>query len=163
MSSAVRQWFSEKQMQGFPMASFCILHRRLILHWDCNVWSYHKFAAAYGFIAGANIWAILCWQFSDFLVQKRRAWARARERADAKPKSRPKQLKNDAAKHSYIIWCAGLSTLIVGIAVLCIAWIHADQVNYELSQLNGVLYPANDQVPPEACSPHVIPVVKYFN
>jgi hypothetical protein len=48
MSSAVRQWFSEKQMQGFFQWQVSAFFIGGLFSIGIAMWSYHKFAATYG-------------------------------------------------------------------------------------------------------------------
>lgn len=93
------------------------------------MWTFQEYIAAFVFISVSGLWAITCWQLSEFLADKRRWSLAAKAKFNKKPNSKPKMARAMDAKKSFLAWNAGVSTLIVTMLIFCLLWVRASELN----------------------------------
>ena len=93
----------------------------------------HLFSAAYWFFGLAGIWSLGWWLSSDF-VQTRRLTSHHKKE-----------------KHDFIVRKFGGSLFLIAIFACCFYWTYATQKEYELTLPVGLLTPANEPTPKNAC------------
>lgn len=102
------------------------------------------FDISYALLLAAIVWSVGSFWSSSFLVNKR---VETDNRAE------------------YKAWVVIVPVLVLTFAVFCVLKIHSIQIARDLSELNGVLIPANDADPPSPCSAELVsesPLRLYF-
>jgi len=89
------------------------------------------FALSYVLLAAATVWSLGALLSSSWLANKK---------VDTK------------AGRPYRAWQVGTAALIVGFGIFCISKVYSIQIGRELSEMNGVLEPANAPDPPGPCN-----------
>jgi len=95
------------------------------------MWTLRNYAPAYAFAILAGTWAILHWQFSDFLGEKRGKWLKARVKSSLKPKSNPKRAREAETKRDFFGWNLGVSAVLVLVLLGSLMWMRRDELNYQ--------------------------------
>lgn len=114
----------------------------------------NHFVLAYLFFVVCGLWSVAYWLTSDYLDKQR---GMLRGRAIAR---NPERLQR--AKRRYLTALYGISILLVLLTGICLDVVHIAQTEYELSTLEGFLYPANDKDPPSFCAPTDENALKFF-
>ncbi len=106
-------------------------------------WAFLCFVVSYMAFLLAGLGIIAKWGKSDFLTEKcRDIWQ--------------KQLKTGSSRAGAVtrtaLWRFAPSVFLVGLTAIALFITRTAQEDYELAQQEGVLYPANDPMPTDACS-----------
>ena len=102
-----------------------------------------KFLLAYFFFVVFGIWSLLCWFASDYLKKEKR-----------KLESRAARRSNDYQKRQFRLTARkwGMTAFILITTALSLIGVWKQESSYDLMQLAGVLLPAGDPTPPNACT-----------
>jgi hypothetical protein len=103
------------------------------------MWIYHKFSAAHLFISVAGVWAIFYWQFSDFMIERRKNWLKSEDKSSAKPNSIPEHQTPVASEREYLKWNILITALIVVSVLACLSAMRQDQRQSEQSDVHDRL------------------------
>jgi hypothetical protein len=103
------------------------------------MWTYHKFSAAHLFISVAGVWAIFYWQFSDFMIERRKNWLNAEDKSSAKPESNAKHQTAVAGERENVKWNILVTALIVVSVLACLSAIRQDQRQSEQNDVYDAL------------------------
>jgi hypothetical protein len=111
-----------------------------------------RFIFAYGFFAVFGIWSICCWFSSDSLAKKQSGIEKLRKKAE-KSNAKPKAIKEyeSARKIHLLCFKVGVPGALIVLTGMCFLEVQSMQTEYRLHLPFGVLIPANDQTPPNAC------------
>jgi hypothetical protein len=103
----------------------------------------NRFALAYVSFAFFGVWALCFWQTSDLLRNKKHALGSRQKKRNVILASR--------ALRNYFYWKWGVSVFLLAITYICIAFVHAAEIEHELESYEGELIPADDPAPPNPC------------
>lgn len=107
---------------------------------------------AYVCFGAFGLFLVCFWLTSDFVLEKKRCYIRCRiknlHKANLSEAKRRNEIKY---RCSWLGWQWGMATVWLGMCILCIAYTRAGELDHELTQLEGILYPANDPTPETEC------------
>ena len=119
------------RIRGFLHWQYASWFISLLFALGVAMWTYHSYTPAYVLISVAGAWALIHWQFSEFVTDQYRNWKTAKAQYEAKPRSNPRLEKLGRARKSFFAWNIVISALIVSVLCVCLVWVRADEVEYE--------------------------------
>src|SRR6266571_4062969 len=112
----------------------------------------NKYELAYVFFALFGLWLVSFWLTSEFVLKHKRRYENQRQQnAEKRTPSERRQGKERRLRRKWLLWKWGMTSLWLAICVICFLWMKVEKLQYELHQLQGVLYPASDPTPATAC------------
>jgi hypothetical protein len=108
----------------------------------------YKFLLAYLFFVLFGGSGLLCWAASDYL-------AKEKQKLRSRPLRRSGEYKTRLVRYEVTKWT--MTTIIVAMTGICVFLTQAEESEYDLMQMRGVLIAGNYLTPSNSCNPDLLP------
>lgn len=113
--------------------------------------SMHQFVMAYSLAVLGTIWALGCYVSSD--QRKKRIIKVAKLRNEARKHALAAKVIDNFKRARWQLYLneIGIPFIVILVSSFFVFWLYLSQQEFDLSQLEGKLYPANEPSPPNTC------------